>query len=82
MKRLLIAGAAAGLLAGCVGTYVGIRPNPMRVTVLRGALFYNADFDISTNGVTCSGKGDSKSIKAAGEAGGKAAEAYLKSKGL
>ena len=83
IAAILIAGAVAALLAGCVGTYVHIKPNPMRVTVLRGALFYRADFGISTNGVEgYSGKGDAAAIRAAGEAGGKAAEAYLKSKGL
>ena len=80
IAAILIAGSAAGLFAGCVGTYVGIRPNPMRVTVLRGALFYRADFGISTNGVEgYSGKGDAAAIKAAGEAGGQAAAAAIKS---
>jgi hypothetical protein len=77
---ILIAGAAAGLFAGCVGTLVYI---PRKAFVARGALFYSADFSVSTNGVEAyRGKGDAAAIKAAGEAGGQAAVLYLKSKGL
>jgi hypothetical protein len=79
MKRIAIAALAVALLAGCVGTYAGVRPNPLRVTVVRFALLYRADMSISTNGVECIGKADAAAIKAAGEAGGKAAAAMIKS---
>ena len=76
MKRVLIAGAAAGILAGCVGTYVHV---PAKATVVRFALFYSADFSVSTNGVEAyRGKGDAAAIRAAGEAGGQAAATAIK----
>jgi hypothetical protein len=80
MKRALIAALAVALNAGCVATYVRV---PDKATVVRFALFYSADFSVSTNGVEAyRGKGDAAAIKAAGEAGGQAVVSYLKSKGL
>ena len=65
MKRVLIAALAVALLSGCVGTYVNVQPDPVRVTVWRCAFIYRADCKITTNGVeSYSGRPDSETVKA------------------
>ena len=65
MKRIAIAGLAVALLTGCVGTYVSVQPDPVRVTVWRCAFIYRADCKITKAGVeSYSGRPDSETVKA------------------
>jgi hypothetical protein len=69
MKRVLIAGLAVALNAGCVATYVHVQPDPVRVTVWRAALVYRADCRITQNGVeSYNGRPDAETVKAVADA--------------
>jgi hypothetical protein len=65
MKRVLIAGLAVALNAGCVATYVRVQPDPVRVTVARFAVVYRSEFRVTEHGVeSYNGRPDAETVKA------------------